>query len=536
MQWLIVVRFALIFLLLLASWWWMGSFLEQLPGRFPTGLFLFFLVSVVLTGVYYTVAYFDRRFGWQRRAQFFIDSLLITWLVWETGDVNSPYVSLYIVLICAAGFLLGKTDTLAISITSAVSFIVLSILTGQAIIYSLAGDVPPSRFVQIVAFNTVSILFVGLISARIAERKRISEQLRLSQESFADLNILHERIVQSVDTGLITTDLGGKIYGFNQAAEKISGHAATDVVGKSILSVLGEEFRRIVDICLGSVQTAEFSAEHFEAHLPRINDGEVTVACSISPLFRRNGQVSGLIVTFQDVSQIRALEESLRRSDRLAAVGRMAAGLAHEIRNPLGSLSSSLQFLRGKAPVNSDEASLIDVVLRESERLNSIITNFLTFARPPLAAMTRKETRTDIDAAIRDCLTLVKHNPKVTDSHQFIYEAPTEPLRSRISETELKQVMWNLLQNSINATPEGGDITVKLNEVPGRRVQMIVQDTGLGFTEDNLEHLYEPFSVAANGTGLGLSIVHKIVNDNGGRIDVRAADGKGTKVVVELPR
>src|SRR5262249_6347711 len=154
----------------------------------------------------------------------------------------------------------------------------------------------------------------------------------------------------------------------------------------------------------------------------------------------------------------------------------------------------------------------------------------------PVAAMTRKETPTDIDAAIRDCLTLVKHNPKVTDSHQFIYEAPAEPLRSRISETELKQVMWNLLQNSINATPDGGDITVKLNEVPGRRVQMIVQDTGPGFTGDNLEHLYEPFSVAASGTGLGLSIVHKIVNDNGGRIDVRNADGKGTKVVVELPR
>jgi two-component system sensor histidine kinase PilS (NtrC family) len=282
------------------------------------------------------------------------------------------------------------------------------------------------------------------------------------------------------------------------------------------------------------VQTDEFSTEHFEAHLPGIGKGEVTVACSISPLFRRDGLVSGLIVTFQDISQLRALEESLRRADRQAAVGRMAAGLAHEIRNPLGSLSSSLQFLRGKGPVNSDEASLIDVVLRESERLNGIIENFLAYARPPVDALSKRQD-TDIDAALRDCLVLLKHNPKVTGAHQFNYDAPVGPVRSRMSETKIKQVVWNLLQNSINAMPDGGDVTVKLNEIPGGGIQMLFQDTGPGFSSDNLEHLYEPFSVTASGTGLGLSIVHKIVNDHGGRIDVRPGDGKGTKVVIELP-
>lgn len=536
-QRMIIGRLALIFFLLLASWWWTGSYLEQTGGPFPTGLFVFFLASIALTGVYYIASYLYGHYPIQRRVQFFIDVVLITWIVWETGDVRSPYVSLYILLICLAGFLLGKVETLAVTFASAVCFIALSILTGQAVIYSLSGDVPVSRSLQLVAFNTIAILFVGLMAARIAERKRISDELDASRESFADLNILHERIVQSVDTCLITTDLDGRVYGFNRAAEDLSGHAEADLVGKHVLDVCGQEFSARLDVCLSSVREGKYISEQFEADLPTTEGSSVMVLFTISPLLRRTGVVSGLIITFQDISRIRALEASLRRSDRLAAVGRMAAGLAHEIRNPLGSLGSSLQFLRGRVPADSSEAALFDVVLRESERLNGIITNFLSYAKPPADALgIGAKTDTDIDAALRDCLLLMKHDPKVNDSHQFRYDPPGRPIRSRLSETQLKQVVWNLLQNSINAMPDGGDITVTVNEVPGGRVQMHFQDSGPGFSAENLDHLYEPFSVAAAGTGLGLSIVHKIINDHGGQIDVGStANGKGTKIVVELP-
>ena len=536
MQRLIFGRLTLIFLLLLASWWWTGSYLGRPTEKFPTSLFLFFLLSISLTGIYHLAAYFGRDYQRQRRVQFYIDVLLITWLVWETGDVNSPYTSLYIVLICLSGFILGKAESIAISIGSAACFITMSVLTGHVIVYSISGNVAPSRFVQIVAFNTVAILFVGLLAARIAERKGVYEQLRRSEESFADLNILHERIIQSVSSGLITTDLEGTIYGFNRGAEAISGLAERDAIGQSLLEIFGETIRGKVDVCLGAVQTAEFSSEHFETELSGPAGKKVTVACSITPLFRRTGDVSGLIVTLQDLTKVRELEESLRRSDRLAAVGRMAAGLAHEIRNPLGSLSSSLQFLRERSPERSEDASLIDVVLREAERLNGIITNFLSYARPPADALQdRANDPTDIDAAIRDCLVLIKHNPKVNPSHRFTYEPTVAPLRSQISETQLKQVFWNLMQNSIQAMPQGGDITVKLNKIAGKRIQMVVQDTGPGFTKDNLDQLYEPFATSASGTGLGLSIVHKIVQENGGRIAVKSLDGTGTRVVVELP-
>ena len=536
MQRIIFGRLALIFLLLLASWWWTGSYLRPATGTFPTSLFLFFLVSISLTGVYHVVAYFSRNYLLQRRVQFFIDIFLITWLVWETGDLDSPYRSLYIVLICLSGFMLGKAESLAIAFGSAACFITLSMLTGEVIDYSISGSVLPSKLIQVVGFNTAAILFVGLLAARIGERKRIGEQLRLSEESFADLHILHERIVQSVDTGLITTDLAGTIYDFNRAAESMSGYNASEVIGKSILKVFGDDFGKPIAGCLGAVQTEEFSTLHFEADLDAPSGTNATVAASINPLFRRTGMVSGLIVTFRDISQIRALEGSLRQADRLAAVGRMAAGLAHEIRNPLGSLSSSLQFIREKSGLDSPHASLFDVVLREADRLNGIITNFLSYARPPADALKAGHNgRTDIDAALRDCLVLLKHDPRVSDAHHLNYESPPRPVESSMSETQLKQVFWNLLQNSINAMPDGGNITVKLNEIPGGRVHMLFQDTGPGLSPDNLEHLFEPFSVAATGTGLGLSIVHRIVNENGGRIDVSSADGGGAKFLLDLP-
>jgi two-component system sensor histidine kinase PilS (NtrC family) len=531
---LIFGRLALLFLLLLGSWWWFGGYLPQPAGPFQTSLFLFFLVSVTLTGIYYAASLFKKHPQEQKIVQVFVDVLLISWLVCATDGINSPYISLYIVLICLSGFMLGKTATLTITFLSAACFLLLAILTGQSVIFSIAGDVPVSRTFQTVGFNLVAILFVGLIAARIAERKQIGEELKRSKESFADLNDLHERIVESIETGLITTDLDGTIYSINAAAEKILNERQHEIVGSNITDLCSKELTSIVDRSLAEARSGTLKSEHFEKCLNCAGGSEVNVRGSVSPLFRRNGQIAGLMITLLDVSEVRNLEASLRRADRLAAVGRMAAGLAHEIRNPLGSLSSSLQFLRQRVPTNSSERSLFDVVLRESERLNKIIEDFLSYARPPADALEPRRT-TDIDAALRDCLTLLRHSPKVTDAHQFKYDPPANPIRSRMSETHVKQVMWNLLQNSINAMPDGGDITVRVKENSGR-VQMHFEDTGPGFSAASLEHLYEPFSVAAGGTGLGLSIVHKIINDNGGRIEIGNSDSSGTLITVELPR
>ena len=533
---LIFGRIALIFLLLLASWWWNTSYLELKEANFPGGLFLIFLFSLGLTVPYLLLLRFSDRLPLQVRAQFLIDVVLITGIIWQTGDVVSPYVTLYIILTSVSGFFLSRNETLVLAFLCAASFSVLAVLTAKSVIYATSDGIAPPRFMQIVAFNNVAILIVGLLAGRFSERRRVNEELRETIELFSDLHLLHERIVESLRTGLITTDLEGKIYAFNNAAEEISGVSADEVIGESIFALFGEQIRAFVDLSLGSVETEEFRTEHFEAVILLNSGRRVTVACTIAPLVGKTGKVTGLILNFQDLTELRAMEETLRRSDRLAAVGRMAAGLAHEIRNPLGSMSSALQFLQERVPPATQEADLMQVVLRESDRLNKIITNFLTYARPS-ADIFGKEgyVETDIGEALRDCMVLLKHSPEVKENHSLEFELPAAPVRIKANETQLKQVFWNLSKNSIQAMPDGGRLNVSVRQSASKNVQIVFEDTGAGINQKALEHLFEPFADGARGTGLGLSIVHKIINDHGGRIDVQSRQQKGTRITLELP-
>lgn len=541
-QRLIYGRLGLIFLLLLASWWWSNSFLKLSTKSFPNSLFLLFATAIGLTFLYLLVLRFNKNYQWQVRIQFLIDVFLITWLVRETDNVISPYVTLYIVLITVVGFYFDRLGTVLIALLCSASFTTLAILSAQFLNFSFSGAVSPSRFVQNLAFNNVSILVVGLLAAYISERRGVGERLRETEESFADLHVLHERILASIRSGLITTDLDGKIHSFNRAAEEISGLRSGETVGRSIFTIFGDEIRPFVNSCINNaLEENTFPTEHFEAVINAGNEKEnsarkVTVACSVSPLIGRNGLIHGLILTCQDITEIRAMEETLRRSDRLAAVGRMAAGLAHEIRNPLGSMSSALQYLHEKVPPETPEGDLMNVVLRESDRLNRIITSFLSYAKPSAAVFSNEEFETtDIGEAIRDCLALLRHSPEIKETHTVDSDLPDAPVTIKANGTQIKQVFWNILRNSLQAMPAGGSLRVRLSEIPERRIQIVFEDSGCGIKSDQLEHLFEPFAAGANGTGLGLSIVHKIVKDHGGRVDVQSRENAGTKITVELP-
>lgn len=540
MSGLILGRLTLIFLLLLASWWWTSSYLSQSIQVFPRGLFLFFVISIVLTAAYWIALYFDRDYSGQARVQFFIDMLLVTWLVFETGNVSSPYISLYIILISVVGIFLDKNYTLFIAGTSAASLTILSILSTQVFDNLDSPSVPLSRIVQLVGVNVVALLLVGLLAARLSARIKVTEELKEKAENFSNLNVLHERIVQSIGSGLITTGRDRKIFALNRAAEEISGRRSDEVEGVDLFSLFGPEIFAPVERCLSAVQGDEIFTEHFEATIASAgsrNDLPRQVACSVSPLISKAGRTSGLILAFQDLTHVRALEETVRRTDRLAAVGRMAAGLAHEIRNPLGSMSSALQFLHEKVPPATDEAELMKLVLRESERLNNIIANFLAYARPPEDGFVREGSAImDLGEAIGDCVVLLKHSPEINERHFLEYEKPDPPVTIKANETEIKQVFWNLLQNSMHAMPDGGKLLVELDDSAGSFVKIAFTDTGRGISAAAREHLFEPFAEGASGTGLGLSIVHKIITDHGGRIDVQSESGEGTKITLDLPR
>ena len=528
---LIIGRLMAIFLLLVTSWFWNSGTLRLSFENFPQGLFLVFLISVGLTIVYFFLPRFSKNYGWQIRSQFFLDSLLITWLVWRTGDLTSPYITLYIVLISVASFFLKPFWTLLMAVECAFLFVLLAILTGNAVIDTFGPGQATGKAVQIISFHLVALLVVGLLASRISDRRSSGEELEETAKTLASLRALHERIVESIRSGLVTTDLEGAIYSFNAAATEITGYRLDEVQGTSINSLFGD-IREQIDLSLAAAGDGE-QLPRFEADLITPDGFAVRIGFSVSLLFSETNEASGLIITFQDLTEIRSMEESVRRKDRLAAVGRVAAGLAHEIRNPLGAMRGAIQVLESNMPAESVQASLMDIILRESDRLNSIITNFLGYARP--AAVDFADT--NVGEAIKDTLTLLKHSPEVNENHRLVDALVDETIIISADAAQLKQIFWNLARNALQAMKDGGELRVGLETIPNNRIRIVFEDTGTGMSPDQVEQLFEPFSNSTSGgTGLGLSIVYQIVKDHNGAINVRSQEGKGTTITVELPR
>ncbi len=530
LQNLIVGRLLTIFLLLVLSWVWNSGHLKLSYEDFPRGLFLVFLIAVGLTIVYLFLLRMNRNYRLQTRVQLFLDSLLITWLVWRTGDLTSPYIMLYLVLISVVGFFLTAKETILAAVWCVLLFTVLSILTTTHLLQTFGTAPEMRRVVQIISFNDIAFLLVGLLASRLSDRLASGEKLRETTQTLAKLQVQHERIIESIRSGLITTDLGGNIITFNSAAAEITGYTSEEMIGNSIKELLGE-----IENAIATSASQTNPLEHparFETDLTTPDGMFVRIGYTITPLISETGEKTGLIITFQDLTEIRRMEESVRRKDRLAAVGRVAAGLAHEIRNPLGAMRGAIQVMQTNTPPESTNAGLMEIILRESDRLNKIITNFLTYARPRV----NNFSEVDVREAIEETFLLLKHSPDVKESHRLEYAAPRDPIMISADPTQLKQIFWNLSRNALNAMPNGGELAVTSEVVSGERVRIVFSDTGCGMTPEQVEKLFEPFSESTTGgTGLGLSIVYQIVRDHNGSIKVRSLEGEGTAITVELP-
>lgn len=530
-QTLIIGRLMVIFLLLVTSWFWYSGTLRLSFENFPQGLFLVFLISVGLTIVYFFLLRLNSAFAWQIRAQFFLDALLITWLVWRTGDLSSPYITLYIVLISVASFFMRPLSTLLMAVVCAAMFIALAFLSVTAVIETYGPGQAVGKAVQIVSFHVVAFLVVGILASRLSDRRFSGEEFEETVKSLANLRVLHERIVESIRSGLVTTDLEGNIYTFNAAATEITGYRLDQMQGSSIYDLFGD-IREPINLSLAAAGEGE-QLPRFEADLITPEGFAVRIGFGVSLLFSEMNEGTGLIITFQDLTEIRSMEDSVRRKDRLAAVGRVAAGLAHEIRNPLGAMRGAIQVLESSTPPGSMQASLMDIILKESDRLNAIITNFLGYARPAAVNF----TDTNVGEAIRDTFTLLRHSPDVRENHVLTDDLGDKRVVISADAAQLKQIFWNLARNALQAMPDGGTLRVGLENIPNNRIRIVFADTGLGMSPDQVEQLFEPFSNSTTGgTGLGLSIVYQIVKDHNGVINVRSLEGKGTTITVELPK
>lgn len=527
---LIFGRLAVIIFLLLSGWAWYGGPISEIFDELPKGPTYVFVISLSLTAIYFVLLYIGKYLDLQVKIQLLIDAILITWLVRLTGDFTSPYITLYILLIGVSSVFLNPLQTLGMAFISVLLFSALAILTIAGIIDQIGVVYPAAKIIQYASFHIVAFLVVGLLAARLSDRRFSGEKLKETAKTLADLRVLHERIIESIRSGLITTDLDGKIYTVNAAAAEITGFSSGSLVGSSIHAIFGN-LAEPITLSVGAEARGE-NLPRFETDIMTPDGFAVRIGYSVARLFSEENEATGFIITFQDLTDIRSMEENVRRKDRLAAVGRIAAGLAHEIRNPLGAMRGAIQVLESTTPPDSMEADLMGIIMKESDRLNNIITNFLNYARPKAGNF----TETDVSEAIRETVKLLGHSPDVKEFHNLICELPDAPVMISADVTQIKQIFWNLARNSLNAMPKGGTLKVRLEPIPINRVRIFFEDTGVGMSPEQVEQLFEPFSNSTTGgTGLGLSIVYQIVRDHHGTINVRSAEGEGTVIAVELP-
>jgi two-component system sensor histidine kinase PilS (NtrC family) len=533
--WLIGIR-AVISTILLG-----GATVAQIkaPGSFPVDpFFILIAITYALTIAYAVTLRLVDRHRWLIDIQLAGDALIVSAFIYFTGGIASYFSSLYVLPIVAASTVQFRRGGLLAATLSAVLYggIVLGqYLMGTGVFPGLDSSrvVLPPRGIAgyTVALNLFGFFAAALLSGSLAENVR-SAGARLEQASseIADLTALNQHVIDSLPSGLATADRLARILTFNHAAEAITGLTFSSVVGRPVAEVL--QLPEALATALAEGHSTAIGRRLEFRFRTDDNRGDLDLGLSAAYLETPGGR-AGFLITFQDVTDIKKLERDARMQQRLAAVGEMAAGIAHEIRNPLASMSGSIQILRQELPLSPEQEQLMDIVLRESERLNTTIRSFLAYARPQRFQI----ARLDVRRALNDTALLLRNSAEVREGHTIDVDVPPAELWYEADEGQIRQILWNLATNGLRAMPEGGRLRLAGAMESGTEgVVITVQDEGIGMSTEVLDSLFQPFHGSfAKGSGLGLAIVHRIVSDYHGEIQVSSHPGAGTTVAVRLP-
>jgi two-component system sensor histidine kinase PilS (NtrC family) len=515
------------------------------PGAIPVDpFFLLIAVTYALTVLYVSTLSFAERHPWLLDLQFALDAVTVSAVVHMTGGITSYFTSLYVLPIIAAGALQYVRGAITVSVLSALLF-------GALVVAQYAGPygpfvawgtdpeavVPPLRVALFtLGLNLFGFFAVAILGGYLAETaRRADARLKQASTRIADLEAFNAHVIDSLTSGLITTDPVGQVISCNRAGQQIAGVSQAEVLGADARQLLQmpQEWRAALSRGLpeGQVLRADYGYQ--------TRDGrDIELGVSMAVLSTPSGP-AGYLFTFRDVTDARKREREARVQQRLAAVGEMAAGIAHEIRNPLASMSGSIQVLRDELSLSAEQEQLMDIVLRESERLNDTIKNFLAYARP------HSSTRHSLDLRriVEETAVLLRNSPEYAERHQIAVDVPAHAVPFMGDEAPLRQIVWNLATNGLRAMPSGGALTLSVaferapdDAAPEPAAIIRVRDEGVGIPPEEVDRIFQPFRGAfTRGSGLGLSIVHRIVSDYGGRIDVMPAPGGGTVVEVRLP-
>ncbi len=528
--WLISLRVLIITLLLGAG------VLTQIrtQGSWPLDPFFSLVGLTYALTVFYllTLGVAERR-RWLVDLQFGLDTCVISALVLMTGGVTSFFSSLYALPILAASAIQDRQGGILVGLLSSLLYggLVLAQYSGTFGLMSISWmpvvGLPPLNIgLYTMGLGVFGFIGVAGLSGYLAERvRRADVSLEQASTKIAGLQAFNQHVIESLTSGLATTDRQGRILTFNPSAEAITRRQAKDVIGRVIFDLLP------FPVTLAQTLRTQPGGGHMtEVSYPIPSGGLIDLEVSAAPLNTPGGQ-GGLLFVFDDVTDARRMERESRLQQRLAAVGEMAAGIAHEIRNPLASMSGSIQILRQDLPLSEDQRKLMDIVLRESERLNETIRAFLAYARPRRFAT----KQLDLGAVINDACLLLRHSAEFGERHRLEVATP-ELVEIEADENQVRQIIWNLATNGLHAMPDGGGLRLSVATEPDGGALLSVADDGVGIPESEIDGMFQPFSGSfGTGTGLGLAIVHRIVSDYGGEVRVHSQQGVGTTVEVRLP-
>jgi two-component system sensor histidine kinase PilS (NtrC family) len=491
----------------------------------PMTLFISIIVLWYAISAFYLVL---RAFWEEHRLQSFLqiitDLVLVTLVVYATGGVDSSLNFLYPLVIIVASILLPPVWTYLLAALAFILYGAVLELTYFEIVPSYSSSHPEPRMLQaIILMNLCAYLAVAYLAGLlVAKLRQVNVRLKHTSGALENLQVLHENIIQAISSGIITTGLDGHITLANTAAQAILGRTERELWGKAV-----------GDLFLDALPDVNSNLVHGEVRFVGANNFHKTLRVRVSALALPERGPLGFVYAFDDLTEVRRLEREVRMQDRLAAVGRLANAIAHEIRNPLTSIAGSASMLAGIADLNEEHRQLLQIVTRESARLNAIITDFLSYSRN----RQYKLAQVDLLPLLEDTLTLLEHRlvaerTGITIERRYSFSS----MMTLVDGDKIKQVFWNFCENAVRAMKEGGILRVSVQEV-GEEWQISFADTGPGISPQIVEKIFEPFqSHFEGGTGLGLAIVYQIVQAHDGKVWVRSKLGEGSEFVLRLRR
>jgi two-component system sensor histidine kinase PilS (NtrC family) len=439
-------------------------------------------------------------------AQIAADVALAASVVALTGGRDSVFVFLFSIAVVNASILLHRRGAVVSAGLAVAAYLPISIATAPR----EGGVVTP--FVHVTAFALTAALASYLSELLRSTRERLSAR----EGDLAALSALHASIVQSIGSGLLTVDMGGAITFLNRAGEQMMGISLADVRGQDA-SRWFPAFR---------------SSTRGEADVTSAGGARLRLGYSSFELADPRGSPRGTVIVFQDLTSLRAMEEAIARSERLADLGRVAAGLAHELRNPLTSIMGCVELLRSGRAEGEEDRRLLGIVLREAGRLDNLVGELLAFARPaPL-----RKVGADLAVVAAETLDVFEHDPA---GATVVVERALGPANAELDPDRFRQVLWNLLINARQAIELSGRPSGRIGVSTGTEASgpwIAVEDDGVGIDPSDRQRIFLPFySTRDRGTGLGLATIHRIVEEHGGAIELESEPGRGSRFLVRLP-